>query len=487
MKKKIALIPIDNRPVCYDLLLQTSEIDHNIELLLPPIHLLGDLNKIADINQILSWLDNLKDVHSIIVSLDTIAYGGLIPSRRSSDSFETVKSRIDSFFSIINKKNICVYAFSSIMRISDNNINDEEKEYWKDYGKLIFDFSYNYSKSFKSFDYDNFSSYSCIKSKIPQDILQDYINTRNRNFLINIYYINLAKNNNLIKKLIFSKDDCAQYGLNILEAEELCFRITQSNINAIVKTGADEIPFSLLSLAYLNLKNTKLSNNGLKIATIFSFPESISKVSNYEDVSVFESIKSQIEIIGSEYISDDIYNADLILVINNFKSSQGEIVIGIENESSLFKIPRTVFNKPFFIVDILNANGADFNFVLHNLDVFSHKNFYGFSAWNTTSNALGSAISCAVFKLLANLSSSYNDLAFKKLQTIRLLDDWAFQSNVRQKIRSLYPIFNNDLDLLKQKMNPFESIILESLDTCFNNISYSYPWNRYFELRCYIL
>ena len=139
--------------------------------------------------------------------------------------------------------------------------------------------------------------------------MQDYINTRNRNFLINIYYINLAKNNNLIKKLIFSKDDCAQYGLNILEAEELCFRIIQSNINAIVKTGADEIPFSLLSLAYLNLKNTKLSNNGLKIATIFSFPESISKVSNYEDVSVFESIKSQIEIIGSEYISDDIYNA----------------------------------------------------------------------------------------------------------------------------------------------------------------------------------
>ena len=45
----IALIPIDNRPVCYDLIYDTLSIDKNINVLMPPIELLGDLKKIAKI------------------------------------------------------------------------------------------------------------------------------------------------------------------------------------------------------------------------------------------------------------------------------------------------------------------------------------------------------------------------------------------------------------------------------------------------------
>ena len=34
----------------------------------------------------------------------------------------------------MKEKDAKIYAFSSIMRISNNNYNEEEKEYWKDYG-----------------------------------------------------------------------------------------------------------------------------------------------------------------------------------------------------------------------------------------------------------------------------------------------------------------------------------------------------------------
>ena len=44
----IALIPIDNRPVCYTLPEQISKIDSNIQLFMPPREMLGDLKKIAD-------------------------------------------------------------------------------------------------------------------------------------------------------------------------------------------------------------------------------------------------------------------------------------------------------------------------------------------------------------------------------------------------------------------------------------------------------
>ena len=87
----IALIPIDNRPVCYTLPEQISKIDSNIQLFMPPREMLGDLKKIADINGILYWLKNIENIDKVIISLDTVAHGGLIPSRRSLDSFDDIK------------------------------------------------------------------------------------------------------------------------------------------------------------------------------------------------------------------------------------------------------------------------------------------------------------------------------------------------------------------------------------------------------------
>ena len=83
---KIAFLPIDNRPVCYTLAKNITDIDESIELYLPPREFLGDLTRTADIKNLISWLENLPQVDSMILSLDTLVYGGLIPSRRSKET-----------------------------------------------------------------------------------------------------------------------------------------------------------------------------------------------------------------------------------------------------------------------------------------------------------------------------------------------------------------------------------------------------------------
>ena len=88
---KIGFIPIDNRPVCYTLPLQIVSIDDDIEIYLPEREWLGDLNRYADVEKILDWLSNLPELDAIVVSLDTVAYGGLISSRRCPDTFEQIK------------------------------------------------------------------------------------------------------------------------------------------------------------------------------------------------------------------------------------------------------------------------------------------------------------------------------------------------------------------------------------------------------------
>ena len=47
----------------------------------------------------------------------------------------------------------------------------------------------------------------------------------------------------LFDTLIFSKDDCAEFGFNVEEAKEL------EQLGGRIKTGADEIPLTLLARA----------------------------------------------------------------------------------------------------------------------------------------------------------------------------------------------------------------------------------------------
>ena len=442
---KICFIPIDNRPVCYNLAKEIAKIDENIELYIPPRSLLGGLTKDADVVGLYTWLNQIPQVDTIILSLDTIAYGGLIPSRRSPEYFEDIQSRLLEFKEILKTKNAKIYAVSSIMRISNNNCNEEEKEYWSKYGKKIFEYSYEKHKYASSLGLE-----SPLKRIIPEDILNDYKQTRLRNFRINKMYIEWQKEG-FFETLIFSKDDCAEYGYNVMEAEQL------KRMGGKVITGADEIPLSLLA---------KSIQGELTVYPKF-LENDTSLISNYEDVSIKKSVTNQLEFAGCK-ITDNEENSDIVLIINNFKNHQGEIVMNIDTEQ--FSGTLTLPEKNYMIADVRNANGADNNFVDELFKNFRIEDFYGYSAWNTSANSLGSLICCAKIKFLAQ---QYNDKAFKKVQMIRFLDDWAYQANVRQQIKE--PCNINPL------MKPFEQKISEILDLQIRN-QYSFPWNRKFEV-----
>lgn len=441
---KIAFVPIDNRPVCYTLPELIAGIDSDIEFFMPERELLGDLKKQADIEGLFNWLKELPELDAMVLSLDTLAYGGLIPSRRCPETFEQIKKRIEVLRNILEQKKCKIYAFSSIMRISNNNYNIEEKEYWSKYGEKIFKYSYETHRFGKDIEIDD---------SIPKSILEDYLKTRKRNFTVNKIYLDWQKEG-LFDTLVFSKDDCAQFGFNVQEAQEL------EDLGGFTKTGADEIPLSLLSRAI---------SGDIKVCPIFLEPDCKDLISNYEDISVEKSVLGQLELAGVNVCAPK--NADILLYVNNFREKQGEIVMGVDTENFIGNF--TTPEKPFMIADVRFTNGADNNFVQ---ELFKNnlldENFYGYSAWNTTANTLGSLICAAKVKLLA---SKYCKDAFKKLQITRFLDDWAYQANVRQSLKA------PDVAELAAGMAPFEKVVAEKLKTEVN-VKYLFPWERLFEV-----
>lgn len=425
---KICFIPIDNRPVCYNLAKDIAAIDENIELFIPPREFLGDLTRSAGVNEIIEWIENIPECDAMVISLDTIAYGGLIPSRRSPDSIDKIKIRLNRLKPLLEGKK--VYAFSSIMRISNNNYNEEEKEYWKDWGKKFFEYSY-----------------SGVNDGIPQAILDDYLATRKRNFEINKTYLNWGLNT-----LIFSKDDCAPKGFNVDEAREL------ERLGAKTKTGADEIPLTLLARAI---------EKEIKVFVEFTEPDYKDCISNYEDVSIEKSVQGQLELGGFTQVQTR-EEADVILIVNNFIEKQGEHVMGWTTQP--FRKTFTPPDKPYAIADVRYANGADNDFVEQLLPQIDLKNFYGYAGWNTSANTIGSLL--AGVKVRWN-AGKYNEAAFKRLQIIRFLDDWAYQANVRGMIEN--PCDIQDL------MKPYE-IKLAEIFGQIPPIEYLYPWSRKFEV-----
>lgn len=461
---KIALIPIDNRPICYDLAYDILAIDNNIELFTPELKDLGGLTTQSNVENIFNFLENLPEIDYLIVSLDTIAYGGLVSSRRCEDSFETIKERIEKFKKIVSLKTKNILAFSSIMRISNNNINEEEKEYWAQWGKRIFDWSYFLHKSEKE------QCYNCVHNIIPNDILEDYLQTRKRNFEINKIYLSWAEEN-FFNTLIFSKDDCAEFGLNVKEAEELENIIKKNKIkNAKIKTGADEIPFSLISCALTKKEE-------IKINPIFIEENSKNLISKYEDISIENCVLGQIELSGCKI---DNKKPNLNLLINNFKTEQGDLVLGKTINSNKEKIIFPEF--PYIVADVNNANGSDKELIKQ---LFEQKldNFYGYCGYNTSANTLGCVILTGIVKHLAIKNNSYNESAFKKLQFIRFLDDWGYQAISRKFIRESAPNFNQALKEKEDELNKNAKIISEFLNCTPQKIEYSLPWERSFEIR----
>ena len=253
--------------------------------------------------------------------------------------------------------------------------------------------------------------------------------------------------------LIFSKDDCAPKGFNVEEAQELV------KLDGKTKTGADEIPLALLSRAI---------KKEIKVYPKFLEPEYKDCISNYEDISIEQSVLGQLELGGFKSVSFE-NDADIILIINNFVKKQGELVMGW-NTGAKYKGNFSQPQKPYAVADVRFANGADNDFVedlLKNLDT---NLFYGYSAWNTSANTLGSLL--AEIKVKWN-AKQYNLQAFNKLQMIRFLDDWAYQANVRGQIEKPCDI--------KNFMQPYENRLVNIFNVN-NQYTYSFPWNRKFEI-----
>lgn len=484
----IALLPLDSRPVCTQLPQQLAAMA-GITLHMPKRADLNHLKTPAQFKKIEAWLNQISERSTVILATDTLAYGGLIPSRQGNEDLTECKQRIKQALSILHQKQCHIIAFSSIMRTPNYNNAEEEPEYWATYGKALHAYSAAMHKEGKAPE--------TLTQTIPKEVLTHFLETRARNFELNQWLIEQAQNGQL-HELTFCLDDSGEYGLNKAEASTLKdLASKQQNTPIFFQTGADEVACSALSRTLINTYNISDTHpNRPSIWPIYSDPGATSVILKFDGIPVQELIERHIQRAGGT-LADHKESADVVLLVHTPPSThthqQGDwcekhppkTTSAQQKHIQQVLQDVTQHNRPMIICDIAAANGSDPKLIFSLLQQ-PHLNqyLYGYGGWNTPGNATGTALSIGVIRWLTHNHNHNDDIvnqAHQHALFTRLADDWLYQAEYRRHIPlNLQPsdaiklnlLMANGLQLITNSLN-----INPPLKTTL-----SFPCQRRFEI-----
>lgn len=423
--KRVYLIPLDSRPVCYDMPKRLAEVA-GLELGMPAPNLLGHLKKPANFKTLSRWVKNhLFENDPLIVALDTIAYGGLIASRVNEDPLETLQQRVQSFFQQI-KVDAC-YAFSSILRIPNYNFDEEEPAYWNQYGQALYRYSAQLHETGQAEAGD-----------IPDAVLKDFMARREKNFALNESYLSLLFEGTL-DYLTYCQDDTGAFGLNVQEAQSLSKQLSKRKLeHAHIQTGADEVAACMLA-RWMVLQYPE----PVKVYPFYSSETGRHLVAKFDGLPIEMVVEKAIRACGAQ-VAKKSAEADLWVMVHTPEDRQGDhcsreqAKVQPEQLEEVQKVLQKALQlgKPIALADVAYANGADPR--LMDKLVFQFEDLtglYGYAAWNTPGNAIGTTVAMGLVRLMAERQNTFNAQAFCQLMLIRLADDWLYQADVRHTVR----------------------------------------------------
>jgi len=442
--KKVLLIPLDERPCNYDfpqLLASGTEY----ELVVPPREILGKKKLCGNVDAIWSWLlENAADCDDAVISIDTLLYSGIVPSRLHYESAETLISKLEKLREVRNvNPSINIYAFNLIMRNPTYSSDDEEPDYYGLWGAEIHRWgAITHRKELDIATDDELKELAGITKRLPKKHLKDYLNRRAVNIEVNKKVVELAAEG-LFKFVLFPQDDASPYGLTAKDQQLIREKIRLFNVylKVYMYPDADAAVNTLLARA-INIRENRRPLVFVKFASNVGG----AVIPDYEDRLVGETIKYHILAAGG-LVASSVSEADIVLMVNipsgGMQDRWTEIDSGTDLPSTLeYDANRTlielieyadyavsILNKSVVFADIAYCNGGDhLLFRLLRQKGLLWK-IAGYAGWNTSSNSLGTCLPMGMIYNIYGCTKAHIDFL-----ALRYLEDIGFSCYVRRDV-----------------------------------------------------
>ncbi|MFC6357069.1 DUF4127 family protein [Luethyella okanaganae] len=491
---RIALVPLDERPVNVDLPQQVAAIA-GVEIVVPPIEILPAMRKPAQLNKLHEWMReqvrNPQTTH-LVACIDTVVHGGIIPARITSDTTDEVLRRLAIFTELRNlNPHMNVAAASLIMRASDSYSAVEEPEYWSSVGRQLHRIGGDLHRALEQDVQTGHSSFFVDKD-VDSDVTRDFELRRLRNHMVNLATVALHENGEL-DTLALTADDTAPYSAGSAEQVWLrhwC-RALPGGRSVMMYPGADEVGAVLVARAL---------TSGMKPPT-FSIAcgeiDGLERVPNFENAPLLDSLTRQIIAAGGR-LAENGERPDIVLIAHAPDPSHGDY-FGSRPTSDPNATERTIAltrgalqdGLSVALADVRFSNGGDPALVEKLADEGLLMKLASYGGWNTAGNTIGGVVAQAIAHWVGGQTGTFDELEAQRALLTRVLDDSAYQSGIRPALHDT--IFGGQIGPVpEQTQRLARDRIVSGLQQYVDRITtsstqwsvadVSLPWARSFEI-----
>ena len=401
----------------------------------------------------------------------------------------------------------CIYAFNLIMRNPTYSSNDEEPDYYGEWGSEIHRWGVIvHRKELGIAAAAEIQELEEIVKRLPYEHIKDYLDRRAVNIEVNKKVVELAAEG-LFTFTLFPQDDASPYGVTAMDQQLIREKIKELDVDLKVYMypDADAAVNTLLARAINNRENERPA-----VYVKFASAVGGAVIPDYEDRIVGETIKYHI-LAADGIVASSVSEADIILMVNVPGGSMQDRWAEIDSGKALPHTPQYDVNRtPIELVeyaghaisngqknvvfaDIAYCNGGDplLLRLLRQKDLLWK--LAGYAGWNTSSNTIGT---CLPMGMLYNIYGSTK--AHRDFLALRYLEDIGYCSVVRRDMiledLQALGLDSHETDgqrgkaatIARKRLQKFADENLSDTSHKVMVTDIYLPWNRMFEvgIRC---
>lgn len=507
-KGKIVLLPLDERPCNYNYPLMMPKSGY--EVIVPPREIMGDKKIPGDTVKIANWLiKNAGVADAMVISLDTLVYGGLVPSRLHCKSENELTKRVDLLGELkrINPA-LKLYVFGLIMRCPLYSSSDEEPDYYKDFGTEIHLYGkYSHLEKLGKLTEEDKKDFERVKNIVGKNELSDYTKRRNINISVLMHALSYVTDNT-VDYFIVPQDDSAPYGFTAMDQIRVR-EYLKSNVlhmKTAMYPSADDIGMTLLARAV-----SELAGVAPRVYVHYPSVKGGFTIPQYEDRVIGETVKYHILSVGGIQVYS-LCEADILLAVNigsgmetdalldvigsscSKKTEESECVRFYDVERNLAEFTNYIkyalsANKYVAVADVARVNKGDEELI----SVLNSENLllkiHGYAGWNTSSNTIGTVLTSSVLYM-----AGHDDEGLREFLLHRYYEDIGYMCYARMHITQKYledmGLSYHRVDgksgktarLIEKEINEYMKKNYPVLSACVDKIEVKLPWERMFEI-----
>lgn len=445
VKMRILLVPLDSRPPCRKFVEDVAKIA-GIEIISPPSDFLDYYTIKGNAEKLRVWTEeHIQEADGAILAIDQLLHGGLIASRENPAT-KKEEQELLSFLKRLRMKKlyIPIYVFSIMPRLTPpNSITDEKtKKDLMEWSRLQ-----DYYTTFPSKEI--LERLTILEKNISRPIRERYLQTYLANTALNQDLIKLVKENYL-SHLVIGQDDSEPYGIPNIEKRKILNLLQNDPIikNKVqLSHGADELALTCLAGLY-----GEIWRHNFTVFVEYNDETKSKKIMPYMAINLHEVVDDKLALIGAT--KAPLNDAELILLVS------------CVNEENLYTRKKTAEKIKKYIkagYDVALVDLSEhfdkaemvFPFLIETKTPL--QGLVAYAAWNTTGNAVGTALSEAyIFSLARKHATTKEDVISVYAANLEFLNNRYLED---------YYYLKKNIDQIKEQLQKALAKNITDIDT----------------------